>query len=342
MSTLLRNICTSRAVLTTSRTPQVTSIILGKKCLATLSQERKAAVRDGPGMEYFMNRSPEIQVVSTPMKKNRKRLPEWLKTEIPVGHTINNIRHRLRDLKLATVCEEARCPNQGACWKGPKGTATATIMILGDTCTRGCRYCAIKTSQTPALPDPNEPVNTAAAVAGWGVHYIVITSVDRDDLADQGCHHIAQTVKEIKKRNPTILAECLSPDFQGNLDFVDVVASSGLEVYAHNMETVERCTPFVRDRRAKYRQSLSVLNHVKTNFPHLITKTSLMLGVGETDDEILRTMEELREINVDALTLGQYMQPTKHHMKVDRYVTPEMFNYWKEMGDKMGFKYTAS
>jgi len=215
-------------------------------------------------------------------------------------------------------------------------------MVLGDTCTRGCRFCSVKTSRAPPPPDPMEPVNTATAIAEWGLDYVVLTSVDRDDMPDGGAAHFAQTVREIKSRNSSILVECLTPDFRGDLEAVSVVADSGLDVYAHNMETVERLTPFVRDPRATYRQSLAVLRHVKSRHPGLVTKTSLMLGLGESDQEVLTTMEDLRKIGVDCLTFGQYMQPTKRHLKVKEYVHPDKFAYWQQMGDKMGFKYTAS
>ncbi|RWS19678.1 lipoyl synthase-like protein, partial [Leptotrombidium deliense] len=275
-------------------------------------------------------------------ESGRLRLPPWLKREIPRGGNYARLKESLRSLNLHTVCEEARCPNIGECWGGGEHqTATATIMLLGDTCTRGCRFCSVKTSKAPPLPDPNEPVNTAKAIADWGLDYVVLTSVDRDDLPDGGSVHFAQTVKEIKKRS-TILVECLTPDFRGDLKAVETVAMSGLDVYAHNVETVESYQKHVRDRRANYWQSLGVLKHVKQLNKDIITKTSLMLGFGENDDEIKKTIEDLREADVDCLTLGQYMQPTKRHLKVVEYVTPEKFKFWEEYGNKAGFMYTAS
>lgn len=207
-----------------------------------------------------------------------------------------------------------------------------------------------------------EPLNTAKAIAGWNLHYIVITSVDRDDLPgkkflniiyifciifnfikiDQGSNHFAQTVREIKRLTPSMLVECLTPDFRGDDKCIEIIALSGLDVFAHNIETIERLQWLVRDPRANYKQSISVLTKAKQYNPKLITKTSIMLGLGEKDDDILRTMEQLRENNVDCLTLGQYMQPTKRHLKVTEFVTPEKFEYWKLMGDKLGFLYTAS
>eukprot|EP00123_Amoebidium_parasiticum_P015530 comp23017_c0_seq1/m.36738 comp23017_c0_seq1/g.36738 ORF comp23017_c0_seq1/g.36738 comp23017_c0_seq1/m.36738 type:complete len:380 (-) comp23017_c0_seq1:511-1650(-) len=349
MASLLRSMCQPAgpaAVLlagSASRAPQVVAAAVLGRSKSSLSDAKKKVLEDGPGLEDFLSDSVENGTVATPLKKNRQRLPDWLKTEIPTGKTYNKLRTTLRELKLHTVCEEARCPNAGECWGGGKeGTATATIMIMGDTCTRGCRFCSVKTSRTPPPLDPAEPTNTAEAVSRWGLDYVVLTSVDRDDLPDQGANHIAETVRELKQRKPEILVECLTPDFTGNKELVSIVAGSGLDVYAHNMETVERLTPRVRDPRAKYRQSMAVLEHVKTAYPHLVTKTSLMLGVGETDEEVIQTMKDLRSIDVDCLTLGQYMQPTKKHMKVHEYVTPEKFDYFQKMGDELGFKYTAS
>jgi len=273
----------------------------------------------------------------------RLRLPPWLKTEIPVGKNFSRLKNDLRGLKLATVCEEARCPNIGECWGGEEGTATATIMLMGDTCTRGCRFCSVKTARAPPALDPLEPENTAKAVVEWGLDYVVLTSVDRDDLEDGGARHIGQTVRHIKQTKPSLLVECLSPDFGGDLSLVECVTQdTGLDVFAHNVETVERLTPGVRDPRAKYRQSLSVLEHAKSSRADLVTKTSIMMGLGETEQEVLTTMKELRGAGVDCLTLGQYMQPTKRHLKVKEYVTPATFDHWKQVGDEMGFLYTAS
>jgi len=269
-----------------------------------------------------------------------------------MGANYTRLKKELRELNLATVCEEARCPNIGECWGGGEdNVATATIMVMGDTCTRGCRFCSVKTSRAPPPLDPEEPKNTGSAIAKWGLDYIVLTSVDRDDLIDGGAAHLAATVREIKKQNPDILVEVLTPDFGGDLKCVDTVIDSGLDVYAHNIETVERLTPFVRDRRATYRQTLSVLDRVKnrslsstsaSKSGALLSKTSVMLGLGETDDEVFQTMKDLREIDVDVVTFGQYMQPTKRHLKVKEYVTPEKFAYWESKANEMGFLYCAS
>lgn len=213
---------------------------------------------------------------------------------------------------------------------------------MGDTCTRGCRFCSIKTARAPPPLDPNEPVNTATAIATWGLDYVVLTSVDRDDLEDGGSAHIAETIREIKERKPRIFVECLAPDFRGNRDCISRIALSGVDVYAHNIETVEKLTPFVRDRRAEYRQSLKCLKTIKEINPNLITKSSIMLGLGETDAEVEQTMKDLRDVDVDCVTLGQYMQPTKRHLSVIEYVTPEKFKHWELKGQDLGFLYTAS
>lgn len=219
-------------------------------------------------------------------ENERLRLPPWLKREIPVGENFHKLKSTLRKLNLHTVCEEARCPNIGECWGGGEySTATATIMLMGDTCTRGCHFCSVKTSRNPPPVDPQEPVNTARAIAEWGLDYVVLTSVDRDDMADGGSNHFAQTVREIKRLSEGMLVECLTPDFRGNEDHVRNVALSGLDVYAHNVETVREYQKFVRDRRANYEQSLNVLKHVKVVSKQeldyeLLTKTSIMLGFG--------------------------------------------------------------
>jgi lipoic acid synthetase len=280
---------------------------------------------------------------TTSPKKKREPLPAWLRgLKIPGGENYNRLKNTLRGLNLHTVCEEAKCPNIGECWGGEKGTATATIMLMGDTCTRGCRFCSVKTSRAPPPLDPNEPANTAQAIAKWGLDYVVLTSVDRDDLPDGGANHFAETVKLIKAKNPSILVECLTGDFGGDMTSVAIMARSGLDVYAHNVETVENLQRWVRDYRAGYDQSLSVLRHAKATVPSLLTKSSLMLGVGETDEEVKRTLQDLRDAGVDCVTIGQYLQPTRRHMKVEAYIPPEKFDYWREVGESMGFAYVAS
>lgn len=301
----------------------------------------------GPSLDDFIVRDAPDKIVLG--NTSAPRLPSYLKTSIPKGASFSSIKKDLRGLGLHTVCEEARCPNIGDCWGGKEGAtpeegkraATATIMLMGDTCTRGCRFCSVKTSRTPPPLDPHEPENTAEAISRWGLGYIVLTSVDRDDLADSGAHHFAETIRKIKQKAPQILVEALTGDMGGNLDHVSVVARSGLDVYAHNVETVEALTPFVRDRRATFRQSLKVLERAKAEGVR-VTKTSIMLGVGENEEQLIDALRELRKVDVDVVTFGQYMRPTKRHMKVDRYVEPAEFDRWKQVAEDMGFLYVAS
>ncbi|XP_049888178.1 lipoyl synthase, mitochondrial isoform X2 [Pectinophora gossypiella] len=307
-------------------------------------------LREGPGLAEFVSEDRpkdwaeyEGKLKREKGERERLRLPPWLKTKIPTGSKFNELKQQLRSLKLSTVCEEARCPNIGECWSGGKnGTSTATIMLMGDTCTRGCMFCSVKTSRAPPPLDALEPRRTAQAVGRWGLGYIVLTSVDRDDLEDGGSAHFAETVKEIKKQNKDILVECLVPDFRGSRPCIERVACSGLDVFAHNVETVERFTPFVRDPRASYRQSLRVLATAKEVNPELVTKSSIMLGLGETDEQVEQTLKDLRAAGVDCVTLGQYMQPTRRHLQVFQYVTPRSFERWQRRGAELGFLYTAS
>ena len=289
---------------------------------------------------------PVRPFVNSPMPEGKR--PSWFSVPAPggAGSRYADLKESLRDdagtPKLATVCEEAQCPNIGECWNG----GTATIMLLGDTCTRGCKFCAVKTDAAPEPPDESEPWNTADAVASWGMDYIVLTSVDRDDLPDGGAGHFAQTVGLLKFRKPELRVECLVSDFQGDLSSVATLTSSGLDVFAHNIETVERLQPFVRDKRANYRQSLRVLEaakgHGTPDGRGVYTKTSIMLGLGETEEEVLQTMRDLRGVGVDVLTLGQYLRPTEKHLAVVEYVTPEQFDFFREQGEAMGFRYVAS
>jgi lipoyl synthase len=276
-------------------------------------------------------------------QKHITRLPEWLKTPIPNNTNYKRIKSDLRGLGLHTVCEEARCPNISDCWGGSsKSAATATIMLMGDTCTRGCRFCSVKTSKAPPPLDPHEPEHVAEALSRWGLGYIVMTSVDRDDLADGGARHWAETVRKIKSKSPTTLVETLTGDFAGDMDMVRLVAESGMDVYAHNVETVPELTAQVRDRRANFDQSLRVLETAKETNPDLITKTSIMLGLGETEEQLWDALKRLRTSNVDVVTFGQYMRPTKRHMPVHEYVTPDVFEMWRQRALDMGFLYVAS
>lgn len=318
------------------------------------SVESRQSHVEGPGLQDFL--AGEVPEGSTwseyrgrlkrePGEAGRLRLPPWLRTQVPKGKNYTALKSNLRHLKLHTVCEEAKCPNIGECWGGGEhSTATATIMVLGDTCTRGCRFCSVKTSRAPPAPDPEEPRRTAEAIGAWGLDYVVLTTVDRDDLEDGGAAHLAETIACIKQSKPDMLVECLSGDFAGNRQSLTTLLSTHLppDVFAHNMETVERLTPSVRDHRATYRQSLSVLEHAKQLRPELVTKTSLMLGLGETEPEVLQTMDDLRSIGVDCLTLGQYMQPTRRHLKVVEFVTPAQFDRLRVLGEERGFRYVAS
>jgi len=288
----------------------------------------------------------------------RARKPEWLKMRPPSGERFTEIKQTLREHDLNTVCEEASCPNMGECWSGGANTppnaesapaddggrggpGTATFMLMGDRCSRGCNFCDVETGGMEP-PDPDEPANVADAVAEIGLEYVVLTSVDRDDLPDQGAGHFAETIREIKRRDPSILVESLIPDFQGEPDLVGKVIDAGPDVIAHNVETVERLQWPVRDRRAGYEQSLSVLEQIADE-SDAYAKTSLMLGVGEYDHEIYRTLSDLREVGVDIVTFGQYLQPSRSHLDVFEYVHPDGFDVWRQIAEEeFGFLYCAS
>jgi len=252
------------------------------------------------------------------------------------------VKDALRGLNLVTVCEEAKCPNIGECWGGKSGTATATIMLMGDTCTRGCKFCHIKTAKAPPPVDAGEPRKVAEAITKWGLDYVVLTSVDRDDMEDGGAGHFAETIQTLKILDPTIRVEALVSDFQGNTDCVRTVVESGLDVYAHNIETVERLQGKVRDLRAGYRQSLTTLEHARSLRSDLVTKSSIMLGVGEKDEEVMQALRDLRTAGVEIVTFGQYLRPTRKHMRVYEYVELDKYEYWRKQGEAMGFAYVAS
>lgn len=276
--------------------------------------------------------------------------PPWLRVAAPSGEAAARASAMLADvraLNLATVCEEARCPNLGECWSGGKsGVATATIMLMGDTCTRGCYFCAVKTSRAPPPLDAGEPARVADAVARWGLGYVVLTSVDRDELLDQGAGHFAETVRGIKAARPSTLVECLTPDFRGDHACIDTVVASGLDVFAHNVETVPELQARVRDHRAGWAQSLSVLTRARTaaeaSGKALITKTSFMLGVGEDAAGLRAALRELADARVDVVTFGQYLRPSPRHMPVARYVHPDEFEAWKAEALSLGFLYVAA
>lgn len=264
--------------------------------------------------------------------------PPWLKVRAPGGETYNGLKQTFRKLDLHTVCEEARCPNVGECWR----EGTATVMLLGDTCTRGCRFCAVNTGNPRGAVDVREPEHVARAIAKLGLQYVVLTMVDRDDLLDGGADHVGRTIERIKELRPDILIESLVGDFQGHLEYVSRLVDSKPDVFAHNIETVRRTTRSVRDVRCDYDQSLRVLKHAKERASERLTKSSIMVGIGETDEEIVETMKDLREAKVDILTLGQYLRPSPKHHEVTRFVTPEQFAEYARIANEMGFMYTAS
>jgi lipoyl synthase len=261
------------------------------------------------------------------------RKPPWLRVQLPAGGKYEAVKANVRSHRLATVCEESKCPNIGECWTA----GTATIMLMGDVCTRACRFCSVDTGNPRGWLDQDEPANVAESVRLMDLRYIVLTSVDRDDLPDGGAGHYADCVRAIKQVNPDTAVEALTPDFQGRTGCIDTVVNSGLEVFAQNVETVRRLTHPVRDPRAGYEQTLNVLQHAKHKRPDVLTKTSLMLGLGETDEEVIECMHDLRDIGVDVVTFGQYLRPTINHLPVQRYVTPEQFQALRETGLDMGF-----
>ncbi len=263
----------------------------------------------------------------------RERKPEWLKVRLPSGEKYQELRHTVREHSLSTVCEEAICPNIGECWSA----GTATIMLMGSVCTRACRFCAVDTGNPRGRLDPEEPRLAAESVKLMGLKYLVLTSVDRDDLPDGGAGHYARVIREITRVNPQTAIEALTPDFQGNTEHVQLVLDSGIAVYAQNLETVKRLTHPVRDPRASYEQTLKVLAYAKKSRPDILTKTSVMLGLGETEEEIDETLDDLRTIGVDIVTFGQYLRPTANHLPVQRYVPPEDFKKYRDWGLAKGF-----
>ena len=266
-----------------------------------------------------------------------EKKPEWLRIRLPSGKNYVNIRQTIASLGLHTVCEEARCPNIGECWGG----GTATIMIMGDICTRGCRFCSV-TSGRPLFLDSEEPDKVAKAIKKWGLRYVVITSVCRDDLPDGGANHIAKTIKSVKVQCPETIVEPLIPDLLGNRYSIEKIIDAGPEVISHNIETIARLSPFIRDPRATYQQSLSVLQMIKDIDCKIYTKSSMMLGLGETEEEVIQVAKDLRSVGVDVLSMGQYLQPTSRHLPVKEYVSPEKFDSYRKRIEKMGFAYVVA
>lgn len=271
-------------------------------------------------------------------KSTYKRKPEWLKVKLPEGQDFKEIRDNMREKGLSTVCEEAKCPNISECWSA----RTATVMILGDTCTRACKFCHVKTGNPKGFINPEEIENTSKMVALMNLRYVVITSVDRDDLPDHGASHFAAVVERVHKDHPETKVEVLIPDFAVDAERMHTLARSNPFVIAQNVETVRRLTHPVRDPRAGYEKTLDALEFYKKNYPHIQTKTSIMVGLGETWAEIQETLEDLRARGVDIVTFGQYLQPSKRHLAVERFYTPEEFEELKRMAQKLGFKFVAS
>ena len=271
--------------------------------------------------------------------EQRLMKPEWLKIKLIVNDEFSNIKNTLKKHELHTVCESAHCPNISECWNG----GTATFMLMGDICTRGCRFCAVKTGNPMQKLDADEPRKLAKALAEIKLFdYVVLTSVNRDDLQDGGASHFAECIKEIKKEYPEIIVEVLIPDFNGKIEALRKIVDAKPEVIAHNIETVERLQRKARDARANYSQSLNVLENVKRLNPKIYTKSSIMLGLGECDEEVVQSMKDLRAINADILTIGQYLKPTDWHMPISDFVHPQKFQYFKEKALELGFLFCAS
>lgn len=265
-----------------------------------------------------------------PVDRNK---PSWLRATLPTGENYHRLKELSKRLRLSTVCQEAMCPNIGECWNA----GTMTIMVLGSVCTRACKFCAVDTGNPKGWIDPDEPRHVGEAIAELKLGYVVLTSVDRDALPDGGASHFAECVRQIKQRDSRVKVETLTPDFRGNKKDVEAVLAGGQEVFANNLETVRRLTPTVRDSRAGYDQTLQVLQHAKQVKPEVLTKSSLMLGLGETEEEIRQALRDLKQHQVDIVTFGQYLRPTQHHLPVQKYVSPEEFDTYAIWGKEAGF-----
>lgn len=276
--------------------------------------------------------------VSAPKKRRFSPKPPWLKVRAPGGERYHDLKRTLRKLDLYTVCEEARCPNVGECWR----EGTATVMLLGDVCTRGCRFCAVTTGNPRGAVDGREPEHVARAIGSMGLTYVVLTMVNRDDMLDGGAGHVANTVERLRELREDILIETLVSDFLGHKSAVHTVVDAAPHVFAHNIEVTRSMTRLIRDARCGYDQSLRVLSWAKARAPERLTKSSVMVGIGETDAEVEQTLTDLREAGVDVVTIGQYLRPTTRHAEVKRFVTPETFAAYGEMALDMGFLYCAS
>ncbi len=271
-------------------------------------------------------------------RRDYLKKPDWLKIKIPSGNEFNEILKLFKEYNLSTVCQEARCPNMNECWN----KKSATIMILGKVCTRTCRFCSVQTGNPNGYINPDEPNNVAGVIKKLGLKYVVITSVDRDDLTDFGSGHYAQTIKVIKENNPETKVEALIPDFGGEENYLKIVVDARPFVIGHNVETVRRITPYIRDHRCGYEESLNVLKKIKEINDEIYTKSGFMVGLGEEQEEIIQTLKDLKGANVDIVTLGQYLQPTKRHHFVQKYYLPEEFNEFKKIGEDIGIKHVVS
>jgi lipoic acid synthetase len=304
-------------------------------------EDRIPIVHVGSGEKYLTAQG--FKAIKDGIKKSSVeapilKKPDWLRVRVHGGPKFHEVKSIVHEHRLATVCEEAKCPNMSECWS----RGTATIMLMGEVCTRACRFCSVNTGNPKGWLDPEEPANTARSVALMGLKYVVLTSVNRDDLPDGGAGHYAACVQAVREANPDTAVEALTPDFLGDLKAVEVVVDSGLQVFAQNVETVKRLTHPVRDPRAGYQQTLEVLAHAKRHNPAVLTKTSLMLGLGETNAEIEECLDDLRAAQVDIVTFGQYLQPTRNHYPIDRYVTPAEFDAYRELGLSKGFREVVS
>jgi len=285
----------------------------------------------------------ELLQISQRGERRKPSKPDWLRIRAPSSSSslasFQKIKHVLRARGLVTVCEEAHCPNMAECWANE---STATFMVMGDTCTRACKFCNVKTHYPGKPLDPDEPRKLAEAIAEIGLDYAVVTSVNRDDLKDQGAGHFAACIREIKRQHPDCLVEVLIPDFRGSRECVQQIIDAKPDVIAHNIETTRVLTPNVRDPRAKYDQSLAVLKAIKGMDPRIFTKSSIMVGLGETDEDVMQTMNDLRAVGVSIFTIGQYLRPSDRHLPVVEYVHPSVFEKYKHIGEELGFAFVAA
>ena len=300
------------------------------------SNPRLPVVAEAPGSDAASRREAFEDIRARGIPIGAKK-PSWLRVSVPGGERYLRVKDTLKTLRLHTVCQEAHCPNVAECWGG----GTATVMLMGDVCTRGCRFCHVKTAAHPPPLDPDEPRHLAEAVRELGLDYIVVTSVDRDDLPDGGAGHFADAIRRLKEI-PGLLVEVLTPDFRGDAAAVRTVGEAAPDVFANNLETVRRLTPVVRDARATFDQTLGVLSQMKREFPGVVTKSSIMVGLGESESEVEDAARELRDAGVEILTFGQYLRPSAWHLPVVEFVTPEKFDAYRAMGERMGFRYVAS